>query len=79
MEPLSLGTIFWWDPYYGRGPREHPYFLISRPFNKGVRVVTNFTDPSGGEKAIVVKMQTHPILTKDSEINFGDTVVLPVA
>jgi len=75
MDRLPLGSLFWWDPYDGRATNPHPYFLISKPWAQGTRVVVNFTNPQGGEKSMLIPKAAHDAMTKDSEVNFADGII----
>ncbi len=81
--PMEFGTVFNWDPNPFKDPdkcdNEHWYIIISRTaviYKDKPVVVANFTTSKGGEFAYKIEVGFHPIIVHETEMNFGDSLVI---
>lgn len=71
---MNLGDTFIWAPDAGK---EHLYIAITDPSkNSGKLVVVNLTKSAGGAKSFVLRPGDHPFIRRDSDVNFGDAMIV---
>ena len=73
---MQLGDTFVWSPE-GRTP--HLYIVISDPSKNGKFVVVNLTNSNHGAMSFTLQKGDHPFIYKDSDVNFGDAMVVDMA
>jgi hypothetical protein len=72
---VKLGDTFVWSPISGR--RRHLYVVVTDPDkNAGRFVVFNLTGSKSGPEALTLKKGEHPFIDKDSDVNFGDGLIV---
>ena len=70
---VSVGDTFIWR---GNARKEHLYIALNSAKTCGGKVVVvNLTEARGGPVAMVLKVDQHPFIYKDSDVNFGDSFI----
>ena len=74
---MNIGDTFVWSPIFGR--RRHLYIAVTDPNAHGGRfVVFNLTGSKHGPKALTLKKGEHPFIEYDSDVNFGDGLIVAI-
>jgi hypothetical protein len=76
---VTIGDTFIWFPPHDR--REHLYIVLTDPRkNNGRFAAFNLTKSRGGPMALTFRIGQHPFISKyDSDVNFGDAMVMSMA
>lgn len=73
---MKVGDTFIW---LLTGRKEHLYIVLTDPSkNAGKFAAFNLTDSSQGEKSLTLHRGDHPCINKDSDVNFGDSMIMSV-
>ena len=74
---MNIGDTFVWSPKPGR--TRHLYVAVTDPNAHGGRfVVFNLTGSKHGPKALTRKKGQHPFIEHDSDVNFGDGLIVAI-
>jgi hypothetical protein len=76
---MKIGDTFVWFPPDDR--KEHLFIVLTDPQkNDGNFAVFNLTKSHGGPMALTFRVGQHPFIDKyDSDVNFGDSLVVNIA
>jgi hypothetical protein len=71
---MKVGDTFLW--FLG-GRKEHLYIVLTDPNqNDGKFVAVNITKSTHGEKSFTLRAGDHPYIVTDSDVNFGDAIII---